>query len=395
MKRQLTLVFFLSLNLYAQNLLEIQEALGSSKKARLINEKTTTQILENRLLNSQEAPELGLSISRADEVSKEGLEYSLEVSQELNNPFALGASSDAIKHLNSLTKEQGAYQLRLMAFEVGSKYHLACVSKQISEGAKMLYREQESKYTPLQKAYELGEISRKMLLFNKLDLMKLKQKVDRYKRDYLSALEYLQQSVDNLTIDTLACDDLEDILQHKDPDLIQQHAQIKTIHHKQNSTKAFYDLHNAMFSSLGYALAYEKELDTTRYTFGVSIPLGALSSKKQTLKAQYLQENASLSTQKEARLFEIQQKTKSITLKLQTLYREYKLLHEQILPMSLELKTLAKSALNEGEGTIMEYLDATRSYSENFLEMLAVKKSYYKTLFEFYKQTDQKLGEKK
>jgi len=60
--------------------------------------------------------------------------------------------------------------------------------------------------------------------------------------------------------------------------------------------------------------------------------------------------------------------------------------------MSLELKGLSKSALAEGEGTIMEYLDATRSYSENLLEMLQIKKDYYYELFELYKKADLDLG---
>jgi hypothetical protein len=39
----------------------------------------------------------------------------------------------------------------------------------------------------------------------------------------------------------------------------------------------------------------------------------------------------------------------------------------------------------------MEYLDATRSYSESMLEMLKVKRDYYYELFELYKKAD--LGE--
>ncbi|MEA2091618.1 MAG: TolC family protein, partial [Campylobacterota bacterium] len=65
-----------------------------------------------------------------------------------------------------------------------------------------------------------------------------------------------------------------------------------------------------------------------------------------------------------------------------------------ILPLSLELKELSESALYEGEGTIMEYLDASRSYSENLLEMLEIKKNYYYELFELYKKADLDLGEK-
>jgi len=57
------------------------------------------------------------------------------------------------------------------------------------------------------------------------------------------------------------------------------------------------------------------------------------------------------------------------------------------------LLELSASALREGEGSAMEYLDASRSYSEKVLEVLEIKKNYYNELFELYKVADLESGE--
>ena len=56
--------------------------------------------------------------------------------------------------------------------------------------------------------------------------------------------------------------------------------------------------------------------------------------------------------------------------------------------MSLELKDLAKKSLHEGHSSVLEFLDATRSYSNTTIELQEIKKDYYNELFELYKKAD-------
>lgn len=392
MKLKLFLVFFFALNAYAQNLSEIIEALQKSNKTLSIKQRTYSDIAKNELFDTQEAPKLGLSVSHADESTQDGLEYALGVSQNLANPFSLSSKTKATEALTKAIKQRTKHELHILTLEVSSRYHSACISKEMSDGAEKLFKEQSSKFNQLQRAYDLGEISKKSLLFNKLDLAKLQQKVASHKRGYLTELSYLQETIDNLTIDKLSCNDLVEISRDIKLNSIEDHGVVKEITYQQNSAKSFYDVYSSSFKSLGYKLLYEEELGTTRYTFGISIPLGAATSQSQKQQAEYLHKNSSLIAQKEALISKIMNASKSLQIKLETFYDEYTLLNEEILPMSFELRELSKSALAEGEGTIMEYLDATRSYSENLLEMLQIKKNYYYELFELYKKADLDLG---
>lgn len=393
MKIKLFLVIFLALNAYAQNLSEILDSMQKSRKTLSITQRTYSDIAQNELFTTQEAPEIGLSLSHADENTNDGLEYAVGISQKLAHPFSSSNKNAAVDSLNKALKQRTKHELHVLSLEVSSRYHLACVSKEMSDGADLLFKDQSSRFNQLQKAYELGEISKKNLLFNKLDLAKLHQRVALHKREYLAELSYLQEAVDNLSIDELSCDDLVNISREIKLNNIDEHGEIKEITYQQNSAKSFYNVYSSALQSIGYELLYEEELDKTRYTFGISIPIGAATSQTQKQQAQYLHKNSSLAAEKEALISEIINASKSLQLKIETLYDEYTLLNEDILPMSLELRELSKSALNEGEGTIMEYLDATRSYSENFLEMLEIKKNYYYELFELYKKADLDLGE--
>nr|WP_321267873.1 TolC family protein [uncultured Sulfurimonas sp.] len=394
MKLKLFLVFFISLNIYAQNLSQILDSLKDGKKTLAITEKTSLDIAQSELFDTQEAPELTLNISHADETSKDGSEYAVALSQNLMQPFASSSKKNATQDVIKAIKQTQKRDLLLLSLEVASRYHSACISKEMSEGADTLFKEQNTKYSQLERAYELGEISKKSLLFNKLDLAKLQQKVLIHKREYTAGISHLQERVDGLTLQELSCSDLLQITRDVSLKSIEKHSQMQKISYEQSSANSFYKVYDSMFNSLAYELVYEKELDKTRYTFGLSFPLGFATSQKQKQQAEYLHKSSTLMAEKEALSFEIKNTSASMHLRVQALYDEYMLLNQEILPMSLELKELSKSALTQGEGSVMEYLDATRSYIENLLEMLEVKKNYYDELFELYKKADLDLGEK-
>jgi hypothetical protein len=391
MKIKLFLAFIFAVNLNATNLSEILEAFQKSKKVDAIKQKTDSKIAQNELFITQEAPLLGLSASNTKEENDSGLEYSLGISQTLAHPLSYTSKQNATELRSKAIRQSFKYDVKVLKLEIASRYHMACVSKEMSDGADKLFNEQKTKFDKLKLSFKLGEISRKTLLFNKLDIKKLKQKVSYYKRDYLSSLSILQESIDKLYIKELSCDDLFEISGDIKLNDIQEHNEIKKISYQQNSAKSMYDVYDSTFKSLEYQLRYDNELSATRYTFGLSIPIDFLSGQNEKQKAQYLHENSSLLSQLDARSSEIKNSSNSSKLKVQTLYEEYTLLDEEILPLSIELKELAKSALNEGEGSVMEYLDATRSYAENMLEMLQIKRDYYYELFELYKKAD--LGE--
>ncbi|WP_415397567.1 hypothetical protein [Sulfurimonas sp. CS5] len=74
MKLKLFLLLFVSLNVSAQNLSEIIEALNKSEKTKSIKEKTYAEIAKKEIFTTQKAPELGLNFSHAKERIKDTTE---------------------------------------------------------------------------------------------------------------------------------------------------------------------------------------------------------------------------------------------------------------------------------------------------------------------------------
>jgi len=396
MKFVLYIFVFVTLNVNAQNLAQILESLNSSNKTKAILEKSKSQIAQNELSATYEAPSLGLSLSELDDRSsggKDGAEYSVGISQDISHPFSSYSKNKSVKEYSKALKQETKHELHLLTLNVVSKYHNLCITKEMRDTATLLYDEQSNRFKQVKRAYQLGEISKKDLLFNKLDLAKLSKNINNYKRAYLSEFSLLQESVDNLIIDDVDCSDIKNPTRHVELRPLSEHGELKAIEYKKNATKALYDMHNSSISSLSYELLYEKEIDANRYTLGLSIPLSPLSSQNEKLRAEQFSLNASYDYEKTNKQAQIQNASKSLISKIEVIYDEFILLQSEIVPLNEELVKLSKSALDEGEGNIMEYLDATRSYSLNLIEMLETKKAYYNELHELYKTADLEIGE--
>lgn len=393
MKLTIFLTLFCSIYVNAYNLQEITESLKTNNKTKSVEFKRDSMISENSLLTSYDAPVLGASLSHAEAPDDSGLEYSVGLSQNIATPFALGSKDRATLQTTMAITQEAKHQLHVIELDVSSKYYATCTSMEIQDKSQQLLEEQMRRFKQLERAYELGEISKKDLLFNKLDLSRLTQDIIRYKLAYLEELSSLQESVDTLVIDRVDCNDLVAPTKNTLLGDINEHGELKTLEYKKSASKALYDMHDSMIQSIGYELLYEKELDTDRYTVGLSIPLGGVSSKQEMLRAQELSMSSSYEFEKESMRNEIQNSSQKLKLKLELMFYELSILQDEILPLNEELLKLSKSALAEGEGTVMEYIDASRSYSENLLGMLELKKNYYYELFELYKIADMEPGE--
>ena len=397
MKKILLIGIAILTQLHAQNLSQILESLESSHKVQAILKKSESEIAQSNFYDTYEAPSFGMSVSHADSIAsdgEDGLEYSFGISQEISEPFS-SSKAEVVSQNNKAIRQVTKHELHLHRLDIVLSYHTACVSQEMQDKSSLLYEKQKKRYVKVKKAYELGEISKKDLLFNKLDLAKLQQNINLYKREYLEDFSSLQELLDTMQLDTLSCNDL--VIPHKSVKLnsLEKHGEIKVLKYKKNASLAEYNVNSASVTAIGYELLYEKELDTKRYTLGLSIPLGGLSGQKEQLKVQQFALNSSYTYEQDSMKVEIQNYSKLAIAKLEVLYDELQMLNEEILPLNEELVTLAKLALLEGEGDIMEYLDATRSYSLHLLEMLKIKKFYYKELFTLYKIADLDYGEKK
>ena len=397
MKNILLISILLTLHVSAQNLEQILESLATTNKYKSIIQKSNSDIAVGELYGTNESASLGASVSHADSIAageEDGIEYSIGISQDIVNPFSASSLNKGVREGTNAIKQETKHTLHIIELDVVLAYHNACVSKEMQEKSLSLYKEQSQRYAQFEKAYELGEVSKKDLLFNKLDLTKLHQNVSAYEREYLAELTALQVLVDNININNISCKDLFEPTKQIVLKPIEENGEIQALEYKKNSANALYRVHDSAISSIGYELVYEKELDTKRYTFGISIPLDGLSAQKEKLKADQFALASSYTYEKDSLQSQIENYSKLSVKKLGVLHDEFRLLEREILPLNEELISLSKSALLEGEGDVMEYLDSTRSYALNAIEMLEIKKLYYDELFELYKIADIEYGEK-
>ena len=183
MKQILFFIFVISLNLNAQNMAEILGSLKESNKTKSMLKTSESQIVKNEFFTTQEAPNLGVTFANAKENANNGAEYSVGISQNLSHPFTIASKERGVNEFSKAIKQETIHELHLLKLDVVSKYHNSCVSKEMRDKATFLLDEQSKRFSQIQKAYEVGEISKKELLFNKLDLAKLRQNVNNYKRN--------------------------------------------------------------------------------------------------------------------------------------------------------------------------------------------------------------------
>jgi len=395
MKLKILLAISIAWSLQAYDLKEIINSLHTSKKAKEINEKSFADIASIALEQAYEAPELGVGLTevKLDDRSDNGLEYSVGISQSIAQPFASQSKRRAIVAMTNSIKQEAKHEFHIFVLHTASLYHDVCIAKELQEQANVLYQDQEKMFQQLEHSYKLGEISKKSLLLNKLELKKLEQKTSTYKRAYEIDLHSLEAEVDSLEIKEVNCDDVFEIKRDIELTPLEEHGEVKKIEFEKDASASYLSVYDSMFQGIAYELSYERELDAKRYGFGLSIPLSSLSESNEIAKKEYLHKNAALNFEKDTLMQGVKSRSASLQVKIQTLYDEYMLVENEILPLNRELLRLSKLGYLEGEGSAMEFLYASRSYSEYIIEILQIKKDYYNQLFELYKIADLELGE--
>lgn len=386
-------IFVLFGDLNAYTLQEILQLQKDDNKVKSIEAMRDAQIAQNSLVASYQSPRMSAKVAHAKEPNKEGLEYALGISQNILNPFDSSAKNSASGNLSDATRQEARHALHLRELDIASKYYGACSSQALQLKSKSLFEEQKQRVEKLKSAYELGEISKKELIFSRLSLAKLHRNASSYERAYVEDFASLQKSVGDLVVESIACDDMIEPKRELKIKDVSEHGELQRLEYQKNAANAMYELYASPIQNIGYELLYEQEIQTQRYSLGINMPLGFASSQQELLKEQALKTNTAYFYAKESLKNEINTTATKLLKNLKVIYDEYKLLKNEILPLSKELLELSQYAYAQGEGTLMEYLDSSQSYAQNGLETLEIKKTYYYELFEFYKITDREYGE--
>ena len=394
MKTILFLCLFFSLDLLAQSFFEILQSAKHNSKIKALQYRQDAQSAQTQAQFSYEAPSISLDVGYAKDIlDEDGVEYALALSQELQTPFAQEAKKSAQRAMLHSLRSSLEYEHNSFILDLALSYHLACVDKESFLLMQDLASEQKKALDKLSVAYELGEISRKDLLFHRVEYLKTKEQESVFLRIYERSVLDLQTQAQTIEIDTLTCSDMI-VPSMQDLELnAQKNAKLEALRYDRDAATSQYKLSQSLLPSLSYSLSYEKELDKKRYGVMVSIPLTSFTSKQEQLQAQALHTQSALGEELALLEYELIQNKEALRTQLHSNYQSYKRYQEELIPFSKELHELSVLALLEGEGSVMESLDALRSHLGNTLGMLEKKRTYYQELFALYKLTDKRLGE--
>ena len=325
------------------------------------------------------------------DAGKQGYEYAVGISKNIKLGNIQTQERDIANLQSEATRLDG--QKRLINFKNSLKnmYHQHCIDVQKYRSMKQSYADLLKLYKKKQKAYKYQEISKielmqlqgeKNTLFAQLEEVKMMQNISKQK--------VLMLSSTNVTKHTqLSCRDMypiRDKVSLGKRFTLSKEAKHKRIQSTQKSLKRY----SHAFESISVSGQYAKELDTDRYTIGVSLPLNFSSSKNEHAKAAAMYKASAIEygyeqniKEKKALLSELQSQLATQARMSKALSKNYRTYKKKLIP-------LVKKSYDLGEISVIEYLlNRQKLYTLN-QEVYASKKAYYNTLFRLYTLSEKK-----
>jgi len=322
---------------------------------------------------------------------KQGYEYAVGISKNIKLGNIQTQERDIANLQSEATRLEG--QKRLINFKNSLKniYHQHCIDVQKYRSMKQSYADLLKLYKKKQKAYNYQEVSKielmqlqgeKNTLFTQLEELKMMQNISKQKVLMLSSANTTKHT-------QLSCRDMypiRDKVSLGKRFTLSKEAKYKRIQSAQKSLKRY----SHAFESISVSGQYGKELDTDRYTIGVSLPLNFSSSRNEHAKAAAMYKASAIEygyeqniREKNALLSELQSQLTTQARMTKALSKNYRTYKKKLIP-------LVKKSYDLGEISVIEYLlNRQKLYTLN-QEVYASKKAYYNTLFRLYTLSEKK-----
>jgi len=263
-------------------------------------------------------------------------------------------------------------------------YHQHCIDREDYYSFQANYNDFAKLFAKKQKAYSFEEISKAELLQLKIEKKLLYAKLQEANMRQARSKKFLLMSTHLPSNRAFSCRDRYPIRGFvKLPKNALSTS--KNIYQKRiESTKTAINRHSFAIDSISVSGEYSKELDTDRYTIGISIPLNFTSSKSEEERVAAFNKLSSITLeyeenmhQKRAQIIEMRAKLKSIAMSIASL-------QESITLFSNELMPLIQKSYDLGESSLIEYLLNRQKYYELKSELYEAQREYYQLLFSLY-----------
>lgn len=384
-----------TIQLLDANRISLKELLASAEKNNVLMQAIMHESLaleaKNLASSASEPAELYGSLAKAKpDLAPKANEYSIGISKQIKFSHAQELEQRIARFQNQ------AYVLdeekKVLNFTNGVKdfYHQHCMDKENYLDLKTAYGEFDTLFKKKQKAFELQEIS-------KLELMQLQIEKEKLFGEFQRAEMIQNLSKDNLFRLTrhnrahhVSCTDVYKIKKSvslpKERFSITKQAYEKRI----ASTHASLKRHSMPLDSINLSVQYDNELDTDRYTVGISLPLNFISKRSEQERVAAMYENSAVSYRYEQDMLEknvlfdkLEAELRGTASMIGTLQASLKGHKNTLLP-------LVYKSYTAGEVSALEYLLERQQYHRLKQELYLAKKAYYHMLFEFYSLSETK-----
>jgi hypothetical protein len=391
---KIIILFFILFEFLNSSKLRLKEMLDNAQNSNFNRDFLIQKNISNKLNNlfdvSSSPFEINLQTTKVELDNKDsGSEYSIGILKNIN----FNTSKD--KQIVNLSNDANIIDIERYTIKFKNNfkklYHRYCLNLDIYESLNINYKDFLNLYDKKEIAYKYDEISKidlmrlksaKSLLFVELNRLRILKKSSRDKILLLSGLKYDE----NRTIDCKDINPISGKILIINPFRLSKQAYDKRL----SSAKKSLERYDNNFESIEVFANYEKDIDSKKYTIGVSIPLPFTSNKLEHKKALALSRISALNYQYK----QITKNNRSLLLELKSKLKNdainIKLLTENYLDYKITFLPLVEKSYKYGEISIINYLLERQKLFALSKELYQHKLTYYNRLFDLYTLTEKK-----
>lgn len=341
---------------------------------------------KNRADTSGEPFSLNGSGARAiPNIGKSGTEYSVGFSKKVMMPGVLSQERQIVQLSNDAYMIEKEMQLLDFENSLKNLYHQHCLDVQKYKSFKSSYGDFVKLYKKKQRAYQQQEISKMELvqletekdkLYAQLQAMKIQLQGSRRKLQILANIPKDKKVV-------FSCKDLYPIrskVKYMKPFSLSAKAYKKRI----ESTEKSLQRYSRSIDSIDTYAEYSNEIDTERYSIGISIPLNFTSRRFEEERAAAMYRSSALQYAYEQTIQQKQSMLLGLSSKLESHALMIKALKKSAYKYKKRLFPMIQKSFDLGEISVLEYLVNRQKLYQIQKAIYAEKAAYYTTLFRLH-----------
>jgi len=312
-----------------------------------------------------------------------GFEYSFGVGKTFIMPHANEIIASVIDKETKISLLQKEESLIADMYELLNLYHQSCIQRETVSLYEQFALQLEELHHKNERAYELGEISKKDLVLWHLQQRRINLEFEEKKSERLHIFRTLQSKFGSkLKIRNLTCNDLYDFELPRKDSSFENFLEMKRLVLSRDKHELKSDEH--WFHEVAVELSYDNELDVERYNASISLPLEFSVTHHESMaemnQLKKLQDSNEITAFRVTKSKELQ----AAYITLTQTYNSYNKLEGPISKDAIELMDLTLTAYGSGESTAIEVITIQQYVMDILMQLQEQKVHFYRALFDYH-----------